>query len=95
MRLTQKEVDVIKATVNKHLSNADVYLFGSRVDDAKRGGDIDILIIGTQEYDLGIIMRIKSDIKRQLGDQKIDVAYERPGAMTPFGELVKMEAVPL
>ncbi len=95
MRLTQKEVDVIKTTVHRHLPNAEVYLFGSRVDDLKCGGDIDILIIGTQEYDLGIIMKIKSDIKEQLGDQKIDVVYERPGTMTPFGELAKMDALPL
>lgn len=51
-------------------------MFGSRVDDAKRGGDID-LYIETNETDIDTIYRKKvdfvSDIWMKIGEQKIDV----------------------
>ncbi len=91
MRLTQQEVDIIKTTVHEFLPGSEVYLFGSRVDDAKRGGDIDILIIDDQVREFWTVVRIKSRLKERLGDQKIDVVYEQRAQMTPFGELAKMD----
>ena len=43
MRLTDQQHAIIRTTVTETFgSEADVWLFGSRVDDAKRGGDIDL-----------------------------------------------------
>lgn len=52
--------------------DALVNLFGSRVDDNKRGGDIDLLVIS------GIITRddkrkIKLKLYESIGEQKIDL----------------------
>lgn len=45
MRLNDKTREIIKSEVASQLrTNAVVRLFGSRVDDAQRGGDIDFLI---------------------------------------------------
>jgi hypothetical protein len=45
MRLSQKYIDIITHTFKKYfLSNDRLLLFGSRVDDSKRGGDIDLYI---------------------------------------------------
>lgn len=42
MRLKKEHIESIKnIAVNIFGSNVDVYLFGSRVNDSKRGGDID------------------------------------------------------
>ena len=51
-----------------------VYLFGSRVDDTKRGGDIDLLVRTTSEKK-GVLARVRmiARLKYLLGDQKIDV----------------------
>lgn len=79
MRLTDAEVRVIKQAVH-HIfgSHARVILFGSRVDDRKRGGDIDLLV----EHDLSVEptelirrkFRAMTAIQLALGDQKIDMA---------------------
>ena len=42
MRLEPEEVDGILVAVRSFDPDAQVYLFGSRVDDRKRGGDIDL-----------------------------------------------------
>lgn len=44
MRLSNTEVNTIKTAVFELDLHAHIFLFGSRVDDSKRGGDIDLLI---------------------------------------------------
>ncbi len=45
MRLKTKEIRAIKLTVLETFGEAKIYLFGSRLDDSKKGGDIDLFII--------------------------------------------------
>ena len=42
MRLEEK--GIIKNIIRKKLGDVKIYLFGSRIDDNKKGGDIDIYI---------------------------------------------------
>ena len=51
-----------------------MFLFGSRLDDKKKGGDIDLLI-RTENEKKGVLARIRmlSRLKLDLGDQKIDI----------------------
>ena len=44
MRLSGRILSMIKRSAKESFGNADLYLFGSRVDDSKRGGDIDIAV---------------------------------------------------
>jgi predicted nucleotidyltransferase len=45
MRLSPEQTQVILRGVRQHFgSNARVMLFGSRLDDAARGGDVDLLV---------------------------------------------------
>jgi len=45
MRLTEFEKKEIKHAVEKNFgTEIDVYLFGSRIDDSLKGGDIDLYI---------------------------------------------------
>ena len=43
MRLDALEREALKYALNDF--DGDAYLFGSRIDDTKRGGDIDILLV--------------------------------------------------
>ena len=45
MRLSERERSVIKLAVSKNFGDtARVLLFGSRTNDDRRGGDIDLLV---------------------------------------------------
>ena len=48
MRLKTFEVAAIKDAVYEFDQEAKIYLFGSRADDAKRGGDIDLFILSNK-----------------------------------------------
>jgi hypothetical protein len=45
MRLSESEISIIKSVACQVCGNqTHIYLFGSRTDDSKRGGDIDLFI---------------------------------------------------
>ena len=45
MRLSEKQIEVIRNTAFNHFGDdVHVFLFGSRTDPYKKGGDIDLLI---------------------------------------------------
>ena len=44
MRLSQYEVESIKKAFQQSFEDGEVYLFGSRVDDSLKGGDIDLYL---------------------------------------------------
>lgn len=44
MRLKQSEINIIKSNVLKHIQDATIILFGSRINDEKKGGVIDIFV---------------------------------------------------
>lgn len=77
MRLTQKQLDAIKdAFFANFLAEDKIWLFGSRVDDLKKGGDIDFYIETCYEDDHLVIdkkIAFLRDLKKRIGDQKIDV----------------------
>lgn len=72
MRLKEYEIEAIKEAVNKFDKDAQVYLFGSRTDNTKRGGDIDILILSNKIKNREV-RKIRLEIFNSLGEQKIDI----------------------
>jgi predicted nucleotidyltransferase len=94
MRIQDYEREIILAAISRYAPDVEVYLFGSRADDTKRGGDIDLLLIG-ENMKMSSIRSIKIEIKDNLGDQKIDIVYESPENRTNFGKMVQIDAVKL
>ncbi|OQW90509.1 MAG: hypothetical protein BWK78_06815 [Thiotrichaceae bacterium IS1] len=76
MRLTSSQVQAIKTTVTRVLGIPHtIWLFGSRVDDRQRGGDID-LFIETDEFISNraeAVCRLYGALIMTLGDRKLDV----------------------
>ena len=52
MRLTNKEIEIIKDKTKQIFGDTKIILFGSRVDDNKKGGDIDLYIVPTKNDNL-------------------------------------------
>ncbi|NPA73119.1 MAG: nucleotidyltransferase domain-containing protein [Epsilonproteobacteria bacterium] len=78
MRLTTKEIEAIISTFKDTFENGDIYLFGSRIDDSKKGGDIDLYIQTNDKDNLNekkINFLIK--LKQKIGEQKIDVVISK------------------
>jgi len=81
MRLSDREIGAIKNAVRDVVGqDAQVRLFGSRTDDAARGGDIDLMITTDHVIDnpAWAIARVEAKIIRQLGERKIDVVLNAP-----------------
>lgn len=99
MRLTEHEIDVIKATARRMFGGAvKVWLFGSRVDDSKRGGDIDLYIEtnGTAAECLEREMKFYASLQRLLGEQRIDIVVHRRGTtMRAIDEEARRTGIPL
>jgi predicted nucleotidyltransferase len=100
MRLSDQVVETIKDSVSRHFgSEAKVYLFGSRTDDTRRGGDIDLLVessISTQES-VRAKARVMTDIQLAHGDHKIDIVVTAPGSSDTRAIVAeaRKEALPL
>jgi predicted nucleotidyltransferase len=72
MRLKDSEVSIIKDAIKNFDENAEIILFGSRVDDNAKGGDIDLLII-SDKIKNSEKRKIRLKIFDQLEEQKIDI----------------------
>ncbi len=71
-----------------------MYLFGSRIDDQKRGGDIDLLII-SKKLDREKIRQIKFNFYDEFGEQQIDILQDNGTLDKPFNKLIYTQAVEL
>ncbi len=45
MRLSSKEIEIIKKIINDIFGETTIYLFGSRLEENKKGGDIDLFVV--------------------------------------------------
>ena len=95
MRLSTDQIQGITDSCKDFLltTQASLYLYGSRVDDQKRGGDIDLLLV-VQDFESKTRLLLEkhlliSKIKACIGDQKIDlkIALESELETDPFLQL--------
>lgn len=93
MRLTREEHPTISNTIHQADAEAIIYLFGSRVDDSARGGDIDLLVL-SKKIDLPAKLEILAQLHRRLGARKIDIAVY-PDTTRPFPRMTMQTGVPL
>ena len=81
MRLNPQQIQVIKQTVNDIFGEqAQVKLFGSRVSDLQKGGDIDLLVISHRAVEKPVQMAslLAAKIYRVCSGRKIDVVIDAP-----------------
>lgn len=101
MRLSKREIEIICTAFRKHFGLQDhLWLFGSRADPNKRGGDID-LYIETIEPNADVVVTNKldfiNDLWMKLGEQKIDVVINLISSHhdLPIYDVAKTEGIRL
>jgi uncharacterized protein len=99
MRLTPAQIDTIKSTAQAVLgAGAQVTLFGSRVDDDKKGGDVDLMVEVDQAVAEPALMaaRVASRIERAMDGRKVDVLLKAPNLLElPIHRIAEQEGVRL
>lgn len=78
MRLSPKEKKAIEDSFANILKiSYQLYLFGSRTNDKKKGGDIDLLVIVETEKEKANLVSLKSQIRsniyQRIPEQRIDI----------------------
>jgi predicted nucleotidyltransferase len=99
MRLTAEQQSAIRSTVAETFGDAaSVWLFGSRVDDSARGGDMDLLITVKQAPDNSAFTAslIAAKIERAQGGRKVDVVLRTADSpLQPIHEIALRTGVAL
>ena len=92
VRLTPAQIELIVNRLGQFLGakSAEFYLYGSRVGDDLKGGDIDLLLLVENSSDAFTLSlekhRLVAQWKAALGDRRIDLTVALKGAVStdPF-----------
>ena len=96
MRLSRDQIQNLKITVASLFKGGTaIRVFGSRVDDSTKGGDLDILLELDERPDLWKKVDLKIALERVLGLPVDVLMMQRGGSHTPFERLALSKSVPL
>jgi len=93
MRLKPQQAELLKQKIQAYLPDAQVYLFGSRVEDAQKGGDIDILVLADRTLSFQEKFVVKLAFYQQFGEQKIDIVSFTRSDEISFKQIALLNAV--
>lgn len=97
MRLNIETIKDIRTTVHGLAGpKATVRLFGSRVDDSARGGDVDLLVSLPELPPNPALLaaRLSGRLSRLMHGRKVDVLLAAPGLMRlPIHDVAEQEGV--
>jgi len=94
MRISQNQAQLIAESIHRHFGEtARMWLFGSRLDDQKRGGDVD-LYVETDMHTLMDEIRCKLQLEQSL-DMPVDLIVNSRDEVTPIAQIAKTTGVAL
>lgn len=73
VRLEESILAFFKEGIAQIAPEAELYVFGSRADLNKKGGDIDLLILTTEKIPTEALRQLKYSFWHQFGEQKVDL----------------------
>lgn len=95
MRLKDVHRQAIKEAIHKRDPAAQIYLFGSRADDSKCAGDIDLMVL-SDHIGFRDELRIRREILDAIGWQKLDLIVENnQGQPRPIVEIAQLTGIEL
>jgi predicted nucleotidyltransferase len=96
MRLRPHEIEAIRAAVREVFgATATVRLFGSRVRDDLRGGDIDLFVeVDSEQIAIANEQRLRDLIAPAVEDLRVDIVlHGRHAPLTPIGRIALRDGV--
>lgn len=84
LRLDEEQRKALRAAVE--WLDCDVYVFGSRTNQSKRGGDTDVLVLSKESK-----FKLSLEIERrffEICEDKLDVVVTDPDNMTDFAKFL-------
>jgi len=95
MRLNPEIANYLKKSIQERIPGSTVYLFGSRVDDSARGGDIDLIILTDEPADKRIFRKIRLEFIKKYGWRKIDLVNFTSSYESSFRKLIDISSIQL
>jgi len=103
MRVSTEQINIFNHYAHYYFGvDAEIWLFGSRVDDHKRGGDYDFLIEtalknANKVVSQKIALLVKLQETPEFEDEKVDIVIKRRDATfhTPIYDIAMNEGVRL
>ncbi len=95
MRISDEMKNYFDEEVGNIEPNAKVYLFGSRVYDDQKGGDIDIVMLADRRLQFEELSRLRIRFWKKFGEQKLDIVTYTHKDKDPFKDLIMEHAIEL
>jgi len=92
MRLSAPIISFFKSSFAEKLPEAHIYLYGSRVNDNARGGDIDLIVLTPTPVNKSVLRTIRIDFYKKFGWQKVDLVNFTFEDQSLFKQLIIADA---
>jgi predicted nucleotidyltransferase len=83
VRLSQHDTAIILSTIKNRIPDAEVFLFGSRADDNRKGGDIDIFLNTSNTVTVSEKMKLLVQLERKGIQRRVDLIIQTPEKQKP------------
>jgi predicted nucleotidyltransferase len=96
MRLQHSQIDSITSIVTRYAGNGcRIFLFGSRINDSARGGDVDLFVESPNAIPRIQQARLKMEIELAIR-LPVDLIVKSAKSMkTPFEKIIRSQAIQL
>ena len=95
MRIGKEMRSFLRREIKAIDPQAKVFLFGSRTDNQKKGGDIDILILTDEKLPFKDLSKVRIGFYENFGEQKIDLVNFTINENDAFKKIALNSAVKL
>lgn len=96
MRLSKNQVKIITQILKKIAGEStQAYLYGSRINDQAKGGDIDLFIKVKEKISRIEQARIKMELEQALGLPVDIIVQDEDSQCTPFQEIAYANSIKL
>lgn len=91
MRISSEQIEFLKKEILAQMPGALIYIFGSRVYDNKKGGDIDVMILSDKKLNWKKKAKIKWLFFDKFGEQRLDIVSFTHKEEDPFKRIILLE----